>query len=155
VSDDLDELMRQAAEEGEAIGDDEVEIDLSEAATFEPFTADVPVEIVGRALKYGKESKAPYLELKLRIFEGEHVKRILWTNINLTGAGAGFGVEKLAAFGYSLDKDKPKVKLSALDGLKALASCAPDSREEYKHKVVVGKIKPYVSEAEAQAADLK
>jgi hypothetical protein len=134
---------------------DELEIDLSEAETYEPFEAKVPVEIVAAATKFGKESKKPYLELKLRVFEGEFEKRVLWTNINLTGKGAGFGVEKLAAFGYAIDKDKPRVKPSALVGLKATAACAPDEREEYAHKVVVGKITRYVSEAEASADELK
>lgn len=155
MSDDLDELMRQAAEDGADIGDDELEIDLSEAETFEPFTAKVPVEIIAVQLKTGKESGKPYLELKLRVFEGEFAKRILWTNVNLTGKGAGIGYDTLAAFGYSLDREKPKVKRSALIGLKAVASCAPDKREEYSHKVVVGKITTYTSADEEDAADLK
>ena len=161
MSEELDALMAKAAEEGEDIGDDEVEIDLSEAETFEPFTAKVPVEIVARALKHGKDSGKPYLELKVRVFEGEFEKRVLWTNINLTGKGAGFGFDKLAAFGAkdkdgnAVSRDNPKVSLKGLLGLRAFAECAPDERAEYAHKVVVGKITPYVSAAEAEAENLK
>jgi len=159
---ELDALMRQAAEEGEDVGDDEVDIDLSEAATFEPFTdKNVPIEITTASRKVGKDSGAPYLELKVRVFEGEHAKRVLWTNINLTGKGAGFGIDKLAAFGATSKDGTPisskntKLYLPGLVGLKALAECAPDEREEYKTKVVIGKIKPYGDADEDEVENLK
>ena len=162
---ELDALMRQHAEEGAEIGDDEVDIDLSEAETYEPFTATVPVEITTAALKVaGQNAKVPgskYLELKLRVFEGEYEKRVAWTNVSLTGKGAGFGIDKLEAFGAEsksgdpINKDNVKVYLPGLRGLRALAACAPDPREEYKHKLVVGKISRYVSEGEAEAENLK
>ena len=145
--------MVAAAEEGEAIGDDEVEIDLSEAVSFEAITADVPVEIVAAELKKGP--KARYIELKLRVFEGEHEKRLFWTNATVSGKGAGIGFDELNAFGADIDRKAPKVSCKALIGLRAVASVAPDKREEYAHKTVVGRIKRYVSEADKEAANLK
>lgn len=161
TNEELDALMAAAAEAGEELGDDEVEIDLSEAVTFEPFEARVPIEITAAAKKHGKESKKPYLELKVRVFEGEFEGRVLWTNINLTGKGAGFGFDKLEAFGAKskdgkpVSRENPRIFLGGLKGLRASADCAPDEREEYKKKVVVGKIVAYVSEAEAEADNLK
>jgi hypothetical protein len=150
----LEDLMEKAAEEGAEIGD-EVDIDLSEAETYEPFEADVPVEITTALLKRSKENHNPYIELKLRVFEGEYLGRVVFSNLNLTGKGAGFAFADLKSFGYEVDKDKPKVSVTRLIGLKAIAVCKPDDREGYSHKVKVKRIKRYVSEAEAATDDLK
>lgn len=155
MSEALDEMMARAAEEGAELTDDEVEIDLSEAVNFDPFSDTVPVEIAVAALKHGKESKKPYIELKLRVFEGEYEGRILWTNLNLTGKGAGFSRDKLAAFGHPIDEDNPKVSPKKLVGAQGMAVCAPDTREGYEHKVLVSSIKKYVTAAEAEAENLK
>lgn len=158
VDSELQELLAQAQAEGEDIGDDEVEIDLSEAATFEAFTDRVPVEVTAAALKHGKDSKAPYIEFKLRVFEGEYEGRILWTNVNLTGKGAGFGFDKLSILGARskdgtlITKENRRISLAGLKGLRASVDVAPDEREKYKHKVVVGKFHPYVS-PDAEAAE--
>lgn len=159
MSDELEALMAAAAEQGEEIGDDEVEIDLSEAVTFEPFEAKVPVEIVAAVVKQGPKSR--YIETKVRVFEGEYEGRVLWVNLTLTGKGASFGFEYLGAFGAKskdgelVTKDNPRISLKQLQGLRAFAACAPDPREEYKHKVVIGKITPYVSAAAEEAESLK
>lgn len=155
MSDAFDKMMEEAVDEGDDIGSDVVDIDLSEAMTFEPFTAKVPVEIVTAALKHSQEAGNPYIEMKLRVFEGEHEGRILFTNLNLKGKGAGFAMDKLAAFRYEVDPEKPQLAMSKLIGLRATASCAPDTREEYSHKVVVGKITRYVAEQEAAEAEVK
>lgn len=161
VDSELAELLAQAQVEGEDIGDDEVEIDLSEAATFEAFTDRVPVEVTAAALKHGKESKAPYIEFKLRVIEGEYEGRVLWTNVNLTGKGAGFGFDKLSVLGAKskdgtlISKENRRIALSNLKGLRASVDVAPDEREEYKHKVVVGKFHPYVSPDAAAAEEVK
>jgi hypothetical protein len=162
VDNELQELLEQAQADGEDIGDDEVEIDLSEAATFEAFTAPkVPVEITAAALKHGKDSKKPYIEFKMRVIEGEYEGRILWTNVNLTGKGAGFGFDKLTVLGAKskdgqlITKENRRVSLAGLKGLRASVDVAPDKREEYKHKVVVGKFHPYVSPDAAAAGDIK
>jgi hypothetical protein len=160
VDEELNELIA-ASGEGSELADDEVEIDLSEAATFEPFTARVPVEVTGAALKHGKASTKPYIELKLRVFEGEYAKRVLWTNINLTGLGAGFGFDKLSLLGATskdgqlITSKNRRISLGKLVGLRCLVDCAPDEREEYAHKVVVGKFYKYVSAAESEAENLK
>jgi hypothetical protein len=155
VEGELNAMLADSAEEGADLADDEVEIDLSEAESFEPFTATVPVEVVAAVLKHGKTSKKPYVELKLRVFEGDYEKRILWTNINLTGKGAGFATDKLRALGLDFDPKHPRIKLKGLVGRRCNVACAPDEREEYSHKVVVGKFTRYVSAAEESAADLK
>lgn len=145
-SEELDDLLGQAAAEGAEDGDDdEVDIDLSESVSYEAFTAKVPVEIVKATKLVGKDSGKPYVKLQLRIFEGEYEGRVVFTNLNLTGKGAGFGADKLKAFGYVIDPDRPKLRLKALLGLKAIASCAPDKREQYSDNVEVGKITRYVA----------
>lgn len=160
VDEELQKLIDSSGE-GAELADDEVEIDLSEAATFEPFTARVPVEITGAALKHGKDSKAPYIELKLRVFEGEYAKRVLWTNINLTGLGAGFGFDKLSILGATskdgqlITSKNRRISLGNLIGLRCSVDAAPDKREEYSHKVEVGKFYKYVSAAESEAENLK
>lgn len=156
MSSELDEMLAEAAANGEEIGDDYLEIDLSEAATFEPFEAKVPVEIIGVESKRGKEAPhTPFLELKLRVFEGEYEGRTLFESVMLAGKGAGFGRDKLAAFDYMVDPEKPRVSPKALKGRRAFAECAPDTREEYKHKVVVGKLTKYVSADEEAATEVK
>jgi len=150
----LAELMEDAVHEGGEIGD-EVEIDLSEAETYEPFDAAVPVEIIAAAMRKSKDKGNPYIELRLRVFEGEYLNRQVYSNLNLTGKGAGFAFADLKSFGYEIDKDKPRVSVTALIGLKAVAVCKPDAREDFSHKVVVKRIRRYIPEAEAAAEDLK
>jgi hypothetical protein len=143
---ELDALMAAAAEEGDAVGeddDDELDIDLSEAEDFSPFKAKVPVEIVGTKVKVANDSKNKYIELKLRVFEGDYEGRILWRNLPLKGKGSGFTRDILTAFGAGIDWDAPKIVPSALLGLQAYTQAAPDKREEYKHKVVTGTFSAY------------
>lgn len=156
MSDEFDKMLEEAGEEGFDAADDLIDIDLSEAMTFEPFTAKVPVEIVTAILKRAQEPPHnPYIELKVRVFEGEFEGRILFTNLNLKGKGAGIAMDKLRAFGYSVDPEKPQLSPAKLIGLRANAACAPDDREEYSHKVVVGKITKYVAEQKAAEAEVK
>lgn len=161
MSDAMDEMLADAADAGADLADDEVEIDLSEAETYEPFTAKVPVEIVSATLEHGNDSKLPYLNLKLRVCEGEHEGRVMFTNVMLKGKGAGIGYDKLGAFGatsadgVAVSRDNPKISLTRLEGLRAVADCAPDTRDGYTHKVVVGRISKYVSADAVEAEALK
>jgi len=161
IEDELNELLDQAQAEGEDIGDDEVEIDLSEAVNFDPFTARVSVEVTAAALRHGNDSKAPYIEFKMRVFEGEYEGRCLWTNVSLTGKGAGFGFDKLSALGAKskdgtlISREHRRISISGLKGLRAAVDVAPDKRKEYKHKAEVGKFHKYVSPDAAAAEDIK
>jgi hypothetical protein len=158
----LDELIAQSVEEGAELADDEVEIDLSEAVSYKPFTDRVAVEVVKAELKHGKTSKNPYIKLQLKVIEGEHAKRVLFTNVTLTGTGASFGFETLESLGAKskdgelITEKNRRVWPPGLVGLKAIASVLPDERPEYNTQTVVkGALKPYVSADDEDAADLK
>jgi len=141
IEEGLDDLI-QESDAGYEVADDEVDIDLSEAVSFEPFTGTVPAEVVKATLTHGQASKKPYIELRLQVTEGEFEKRMLFYNINLTGKGAGFAGEALRILGYPIDPKRPKVSPKRLVGAKCNAVCAPDEREEFAHKVVVKRLKP-------------
>jgi hypothetical protein len=161
---ELNGLIAQSVEEGAALDDDEVEIDLTEATSYKPFTAKVAVEVRKATLKRAKGGDHnQYIELQLSVIEpGEHLKRALFTNVTLKGTGAGFGIETLESLGATskdgelISEKNRRVYPPGLVGLKGVASCAPDEREEYNHKTVVkGALKPYVSPDAAESADLK
>jgi hypothetical protein len=145
----LDELTRQAAEEGADIGDEELEIDLSDAVDLSPFAGkDVPVEVV-KAVKTPSKSTPgnTYIKLHLRVFEGEFKGRYIFDNVNLKGKGAGFARSSLDALGAGIDWDAPRIRPSKLVGLRALVKTAIDVQEDYADKTVVKGWKPYRSDS--------
>lgn len=159
----LDPALLQAAADGEDFGDD-VDIDLSEAINFDPFEADdLPFEVIAAEKKIGKTSKAPYIELTVKAFDHEEFAgRQLYTNVNLTGKGAGIGFDTLEALGATdkagnlVTRDNPKVNPGRLVGLKGLAKVRIKPAEgEYKAKAEIKRVRPYVSDAVAEASDLK
>lgn len=147
MSNEQDELLARV-HDGMELAEGEVLIDLSEAETYEPFTAVVPVCILTATMKTGKTSGKPYIELKLKVTEEdeEYAGRILFTNLNLTGKGAGFAIGDLEKFGATskdgtpISKTNPRIDIEGLPGLTARASVAPDDREEYSDKCVVKRI---------------
>jgi hypothetical protein len=153
-----DELL-DAVHAGIELAEGEVLIDLSEADTFDPFTAVVPVVIVTAEMKTGKDSGKPYIKLRLKVTSGEYEGRVLFTNLNLTGKGAGFAMKDLEKFGATskdgkpINKDNPRIDIEGLPGLEARASVAPDSREEYSDQVQVNKI--LKGEADPDTAEVK
>lgn len=160
-------MYTASVEAGEEYGED-IEIDLSEAVSFEPFNADkLPVEIVGAKLKKGTESGKPYVELQLLSFgDHEYAGRTLWTNINLTGKGAGIGFDQLEAFGATsksgepVSRENPKLHLPGLVGLLGLAKVRIGkdrtvNGQHYEGRAEVKAIKPYISPDEEAAADLQ
>jgi ribosomal protein S28E/S33 len=155
MSDELDALMERAAAEGEDIGDDELEIDLSEAVDVSPFAAKgVPVEVVKSLVKTSAAGNK-YIKLQLRVFEGEYTKRVIFENVNLKGTGAGFGRQTLDALGAGIDWDAPRVKPQALVGLKGLVDTVVTSQEGYSDKTECKNWRPYASAAAEDAASLK
>jgi hypothetical protein len=155
VSEELEALMNKAAQEGDDIGEDELEIDLSEAVDLSPFASKgTPVEVVKTLVKTSAAGNK-YIKLQLRVFEGEHEGRVIFENVNLKGTGAGFGRQTLDALGAGIDWDAPRVKPQSLVGLKASIDTVVTSQEGYSDKTEAKNWKPYVSAAAEEAASLK
>jgi hypothetical protein len=155
MSDELDVLMAAAAEAGEDIGDEELDIDLSEAVDISPFAAKgVNIEVVKAVAKLSSAGNK-YIKMQIRVFEGDFEKRVIFDNVNLKGAGAGFGRQTLDALGAGIDWAAPKVKASKLIGLKATVDCVIESQEGYNDKTVVKNWRPYKSADTAAAAEVK
>lgn len=155
MSEELDALMERAATEGEEVGDDELDIDLSEAVDISPFASKgVPVEVVKVLVKTSAAGNK-YIKLQLRVFEGEYEKRVIFENVNLKGTGAGFGRQTLDALGADINWDAPRIKPQSLVGLKATIDTVVTSQEGYSDKTEAKNWRSFVSAATEAAASLK
>jgi hypothetical protein len=134
----------------EAGGDDDIVIiDMSEAKEYAPLTGKFPLEVVEAKYVLTKTSGAPSIDLKLRIFEGDHTGRVFFRKLMLSGAGSGISKRYLDSLGANIDwtEAKPRIVVSRLVGLRAFGTLAPDQREQYKHKTEVTDMTAYVSSA--------
>lgn len=136
-NDELDDLLEAAAAQ-EELDEDEVELDLSESAEYEPFEGQFAAQFTKVEFTHAKGgTKGPMLKTELTVIEeGDHKGRRAWPNLMLGGRGAWKTKQAYAAAGVELDLDATPVKIKpkALKNKVVFVTFEIKSQEGYKDK---------------------
>lgn len=108
---ELDDLLARSDAQSE-LEEDDVELDLSEAGSYDPFVGKFPAMVTKIEFTYAKGgSKGPMLKTEVTVIEGEHKGRKAWTNLMLKGKGAWKTKQAVVALGLDIDLDATPVRL--------------------------------------------
>lgn len=150
MSDELEALMNaapSAGTEGEQPDLDPnelVEIDLSDAKSYEPLVGTFPMEVKAAENKVTKKGERA-IKLTLVVIDGEdRAGAHAWKWIMLQGAGTGRTRKILDALGAGVDWAAPKISSAALVGLRGNVLCKQDPRPDFDDQTEVVSVKKFV-----------